>query len=189
MSLRYALLGLLADESASGYVLTKKFEGSLQHYAWHAKHSQIYPELSKLASDGLIEVSEEGPRGRRTYAITDSGREVLRGWMFTRPDSGGVRNEFVLRLFLLATLQPTDARTLLTAYLQESENQLDQMAKIFEQAGPEWESEPMSFGHFAAEYGRRSFETLRDWARWAIGEIDRAAEKDGSGTRDASQTR
>lgn len=172
MSLRYALLGLLADESASGYVLTKKFEGSLQHYAWHAKHSQIYPELNKLASDGLIEVTEEGPRGRRTYAITDAGRSELRGWMFTAPDSGGVRNEFVLRLFLLPTLEPSDARTLLTAYMQVAEEQLEGMAKIFEQAGPEWAAEPLSFGHFAAEYGRRSFETLREWSKWALTKVD-----------------
>lgn len=185
MSLRYALLGLLADEAASGYILTKKFEGSLQHYAWHAKHSQIYPELGKLAADGLIEVTEEGPRGRRTYAITDPGRDELRAWMFTRPDSGGVRNEFVLRLFLLPTLEPSDARTLLTAYLQVANEQLEGMAKIFELAGPEWKDEPMSFGHFAAEYGRRSFETLREWAQWALTEVEAA---DAAATAEATET-
>lgn len=53
-SLRYALLGLLAEEPASGYDLTKKFERMLQRYAWHAQHSQIYPELNRMAVDVAV---------------------------------------------------------------------------------------------------------------------------------------
>ena len=47
MSLRHALLGLLADRPYSGWQLLKHFEGSLA-YAWPALHSQIYPELARL---------------------------------------------------------------------------------------------------------------------------------------------
>ena len=106
MSLRYALLGLLAEEPASGYELTRRFQQVLQRYAWHAQNSQIYPELNQLSRDGLAAVVEEGPRGRRTYAITDAGREELRRWMRNPPDVFVVRNEFVLRLFLLSALEP-----------------------------------------------------------------------------------
>ncbi|WP_279578861.1 PadR family transcriptional regulator [Fodinicola feengrottensis] len=60
MSLRHALLGLLHDGPASGYDLTKMFESRLERFAWHARHSQIYPELNKMAVDGLVEVIEEG---------------------------------------------------------------------------------------------------------------------------------
>ena len=80
MSLRYALLGLLAEEPASGYDLTRKFE-VLRRYAWHAQSSQIYPELSQLSSAGLVSVVERGPRGRQTYAITEAGRAQLREWL------------------------------------------------------------------------------------------------------------
>ncbi|MBA3728896.1 MAG: PadR family transcriptional regulator, partial [Actinobacteria bacterium] len=45
MSLRHALLGLLAERPMSGYDLTKVFDSSLA-YVWSAKHSQIYPELA-----------------------------------------------------------------------------------------------------------------------------------------------
>src|SRR5688500_8244241 len=81
MSLRYALLGLLADEPASGYDLTRSFEKALRRYAWHAQHSQIYPELTRLAADGLVEIASEGARGRRVYSITEAGRTELRRWM------------------------------------------------------------------------------------------------------------
>ena len=86
MSLRYALLGLLAEEPASGYDLARKFERNLSRYAWHAQQSQIYPELNRLAADGLATVIEEGPRGRRTYAITEVGRSELRRWVLDPND-------------------------------------------------------------------------------------------------------
>ena len=77
MSLRHAVLGLLADGPASGYDLLKMFDRSLA-FVWPASQSQLYGELNRLADDGLIEVSNEGPRGRKDYAITDQGRAEAR---------------------------------------------------------------------------------------------------------------
>src|SRR5919108_6155342 len=99
MSLPYALLGLLAVKPRSGYELTKEFEGYLGRYAWQAGHTSIYPELGKLAERGLVEVTHEGPRGSRTYALTPAGREELRTWLLEPPaKTGKVRNEQVLRM-------------------------------------------------------------------------------------------
>ena len=64
MSLRHALLGLLADKAASGYELTKQFELSLAN-VWSASHSQIYPELQRMAERGWVVAGDEGARGRR----------------------------------------------------------------------------------------------------------------------------
>jgi PadR family transcriptional regulator AphA len=61
MSLRFALLGALADRPRTGYELLKHFEQSLA-YAWPASHSQIYPELSRLREDRLIEQTGSGAR-------------------------------------------------------------------------------------------------------------------------------
>jgi len=91
MSLRYALLGLLAHEPASGYGLTKYFERNVGRYAWHAKHTQIYPELNRLADEGCIEVVEEGPRGRRTYGLTDMGRDSFAVGCCTQGQIGGAK--------------------------------------------------------------------------------------------------
>jgi len=183
MSLRYALLGLLAEEPASGYDLTKKFERLLQRYAWHAQHSQIYPELTKLAADGLVEVAAEGPRGRRTYAITDRGREDLRRWMLNPPEIITVRNEFVLRLFLLSTLEPDQAKAMLRWVADANDKELqtlsDRVREFDANAGPD---APPSMQRMVAEFGLRSFRTIGDWARWAYDHIDDAAAT-GSPTR------
>ena len=178
MSLRYALLGLLAEEPASGYELTRKFEQALQRYAWHAQHSQIYPELTRLAANGLVAVIDEGARGRRTYAITEAGRTDLRQWLLHPPDVFVVRNEFVLRLFLLSTLTAEDARAVLAPVVEDSARELQALREAIAKADaddPGATAEPgtgLPLGRLVAEYGLRSFQTLHDWAKWAIQRIE-----------------
>jgi DNA-binding PadR family transcriptional regulator len=173
MSLRYALLGLLADEPASGYDLTGKFDRALRRYAWHAQHSQIYPELNRLAADGLIEVVEQGPRGRRTYAITGSGRSELRQWLLNPPDEFVARNELVLRLFLLSTLDPGAARPVLQSMARHSAEEVQRLRDVIDKADAgATDRTPLPFGRLAAEFGLRSFQTLHDWATWALDHLE-----------------
>lgn len=175
MSLRYALLGLLAEEPASGYELTKKFERALQRYAWHAKHSQIYPELTKLADAGLVEVVEEGARGRRTYAVTDEGRADLRHWLVNPPTAYDVRNELVLRLFFVSTLDNDEARGLLRTLADESARELAALQEAVDKSDAH--NTELVPGRLAAEYGLRSYQTIHDWALWALDRLDRSSRR------------
>ncbi|WP_432791324.1 PadR family transcriptional regulator [Brevibacterium sp. K11IcPPYGO002] len=83
MSLRSAILALLRIEPMSGYDLAKQFSLSVGH-VWHAPDSQIYPELRKMAAEGLI-LPEEQTRGtagmRRVYHVTESGEASFIEWM------------------------------------------------------------------------------------------------------------
>ncbi|RZS91512.1 PadR family transcriptional regulator [Motilibacter rhizosphaerae] len=108
MSLRHAILGLLEVQPATGYALASRFEQSLGS-AWHATHSQIYPELARLLDDGLVRVAGEGARRSKTYAITDEGRAALRDWLLESEPNRATRSETILRWFLLQTL-PRDQR-------------------------------------------------------------------------------
>ncbi|RKS75598.1 DNA-binding PadR family transcriptional regulator [Motilibacter peucedani] len=109
MSLRHALLGLLAAGPATGYELSRSFDASLRH-AWHASHSQVYPELARLESLGLVEEVGQGPRRSRTWAITDAGRGELRRWLVDELPSRTQRSETALRWFLLPLLAPEERR-------------------------------------------------------------------------------
>jgi DNA-binding PadR family transcriptional regulator len=166
VSLRYALLGLLAEEPASGYDLTRKFE-VLRRYAWHAQSSQIYPELGQLSKDGLVSIVERGARGRQTYAITEAGRAALREWLRHPPEVFTVRNEFVLRLFLLSALEPAEAREVLSQLAEDSAvawAELSGEVAAFDAAA----DGPPPMRRLVAEYGLRSFQTLSEWAQWAL---------------------
>lgn len=119
MSLRHAVLGLLTWQPMTGYELASKFDVSLGN-AWHASHSQIYPELGKLEEEGFIEVVARGARNSRTYGVTDDGRAELRRWLVEVEPSRQQRSESGVRMFLAPRLlEPADARLALERDLRD----------------------------------------------------------------------
>lgn len=169
MSLRHAVLGLLAERQASGYDLMKLFETSLAN-VWPATQSQVYGELGKLATSGLVKVASEGPRGRKEYAITDDGLAELRHWLTeTEPDRVR-RSEVLLRVFFLGALTPLEA----TAYLDlEAARAARHHASLEALGGSvDWGDDRLSVhGRLALEYGLRLTAMQEEWAKWAVGQI------------------
>ena len=53
MSLKFAILTSLTERSGSGIELARRFDKSIGYF-WPATHQQIYRELDRLATDGLI---------------------------------------------------------------------------------------------------------------------------------------
>jgi DNA-binding PadR family transcriptional regulator len=173
-ALRHALLGLLSQENASGYELAQRLERTLWRYAWHAQYSQIRPELDRLEIDGLITVVATGARRRRTYSITRAGQAELQRWLCNPPGRFVARSEFVLRLFLLSTLDPAAARTLLAPIADASAQELAMLRAAVATADTSAVAgAPLSFDRLAAEFSVRSVEALHEWARWALTELDR----------------
>lgn len=129
MSLRHAILGGLADRPRTGYELLKHFGQSLA-YAWPASHSQIYPELRRLVEAGLIVQADSGPRGSKTYAVTDEGVAELRRWLLETEPDRRVRSDASLRLFFLWLLEPEDARAKLAAELAHWQSILAELEEI-----------------------------------------------------------
>lgn len=174
MSLRIALLGLLtASGPASGYDLAKYFETSLNH-VWQAGHSQIYPELAKMAADGHVTVEAEGPRGRKIYAITPDGTEQLRTWLVDHSPAGNVRNESALQAFLLPLLDQADA----TAVLQRLRERYVARLEQLENLDPgEREHKPENadpdFGKYALDLGIRQIRTYLQWMDDTIAALER----------------
>jgi PadR family transcriptional regulator AphA len=159
MSLRHAVLGLLALQPSNGYELTRRFDRSLSH-AWHASHSQIYPELSRLEAAGMVEVVGEGARGSRTWAVTGAGREELRRWLVETDPNRGQRNESAVRWFLVALLEPDERRAVLERELLYVEQEAAGLRALAEQA----EAAPgaMAFRP-VVDLGIRVDEVMRAW--------------------------
>lgn len=128
MSLRYALLALLRVGPLSGYDLQKQFSLSVGH-VWHAPDSQIYPELRKMESAGLIEGEDQvrGARGtRRVYHVTPAGEAAFFTWMTTPLDYQRVRDPAHLRAAYLEVAPPDDARIFLRSHIAQWESELEQ---------------------------------------------------------------
>ena len=71
---RAAILALLREGPRNGYQIMSDIE-ERSGGAWRPSPGAVYPALSQLADEGLIEGEESG--GRRTYALTEAGREYV----------------------------------------------------------------------------------------------------------------
>lgn len=168
MSLRHALIGVLADEPRTGYGLLKHFEQSLA-YAWPASHSQIYPELARLLEDGLIRQTGAGPRGAKVYEATPAGVEEVRRWLGSEPDRR-VRSDAALRIFFLWLLEPTEA----ASFLRGERDRLHGLLAEFERI--EAEEEPRTRKQRAYRIalvgGLLATRARIEWAEWALQEVE-----------------
>ena len=103
--LDYAVLGLLMERPRHGYEL-KRALGELGF--WKVSFGSLYPALRRLDKRGAIEAT--GGTGRRkSYRITDDGREIFATLMSTDPDVSETERAFQIRLAFLGHL-PTERR-------------------------------------------------------------------------------
>src|SRR5688500_16777052 len=94
-ALGFALLGALARGPSSGYEVAQMMKQPVGYF-WHARHSQIYPELAALEARGLVthKVVEQRDRpAKKVYSLTRAGRSALREWVTSPLDVPAVRDE------------------------------------------------------------------------------------------------
>src|SRR4051812_7765861 len=159
VSLRHAVLGLLAGGPMRGYELARRFDLSLSN-AWHARHSQIYPELAKLEDLGLVEVVEEGARRSRTFGVTEAGREELRRFMTETEPVRTQRSETGVRWFLMFLLDPEDRRVVLEREIAFLEAQAEGLRALYERIDAAPQPQPF---RPTVDLGLRVNAVMREW--------------------------
>jgi PadR family transcriptional regulator, regulatory protein AphA len=175
-----ALLGVIAAEPMSGYGLARLFERTLAR-AWPARHPQIYPALAELEEQGLLRVSETGPRRRKTYAVTEDGVAEAQRWLRETEPDRTVRNETILRLFMLWLLESDEAIAFFDAEIESHRARL----AGFEQTLADDEHARREHGtaqggqafcaSLALEWGIRCEQEYLEWATAARDRIARGA--------------
>ncbi|MBY4131178.1 PadR family transcriptional regulator [Rhodococcus fascians] len=132
MSLRYALMALLTAGPVTGYDAAKRFSGSVGH-VWHAPDSQIYPELRRMQTDGLIEGEQVrwGPRSTKTrYHLTEIGLDDFRRWMSTPPGHAAERDVHRMQAAYLEWTDPEHALAILREHVEYFSEQVDMYTAI-----------------------------------------------------------
>jgi DNA-binding PadR family transcriptional regulator len=187
VSLRYGLLGLLAEGPASGYDLARRFEEAMGT-VWPAQHPKIYAELGRLAADGLIEVDSVGARRRVAYRITDAGLTEVRRWLSETATDHSIRFEPLLRSFFFWLMDPEDLKRHLereAAYYDELVAQYRSYAEAKDRGDHGFAPQTKAM-RVTVEGGIGMYQSLADWARWASvqdlsGDVpERAAPASGS---------
>lgn len=109
MSLKFALLGLLAENPKYGYEIKRQFEGALGN-VWSVSYGQLYPTLRWLSELGWVtKKTEPGKKAaeKNIYSITEKGRRKLDEWLLKPVRSTyRLKDEFTLRFLFFSKLAP-----------------------------------------------------------------------------------
>lgn len=102
MSLKHAVLALIAERRGYGYDLVQRFEERVGP-GWQLNPSAIYPALDQLERGGLATGAIQRGGTRRSprvvYTPTDAGRATLDAWLGrTDAQPEPVRSDLHLRL-------------------------------------------------------------------------------------------
>lgn len=170
-TLGYALLSLLACETLSGYDIAHHMKERIGNF-WHARHSQIYPELARLQEEGFIThtiVEQQDRPDKKIYTITEQGMELLRHWATQEMDTPAIRDELVLKAYAIWTADKQKAIALFRTHEQRHLAQLATYQAIEKWLTANWEAAGKRIdSSWFASYAtlRRGLGYEREYAEW-----------------------
>jgi len=161
VKVRHFILGLLNEQSMSGYDI-KRFLESLSWLIGSPSYGSIYPTLKSLLEDERVSVEIESHPDRpprKTYSLTEKGRQELDQWIHEPAVSSPSLKAFVMRL-ILADNMPRDN---LVAQLQGRRDMVaEQNATLLETAHT-LRQEPNPERRLALDYGMAIAAAELDW--------------------------
>jgi PadR family transcriptional regulator AphA len=132
MSLEYAILGFLSQQSLTGYDLKKIIDTSIRHF-WPADQAQIYRTLARLTEEGKAEmelVPQADRPDRKLYHITASGRAALASWLRSPTPVEPNRSAAMIQLFFSGQLSDAEVLQMLEGVADEMRAGLQLYADI-----------------------------------------------------------
>ena len=135
MSLKFGILGLLAEQPLHAYSVKARFEDLLGG-SWEVNIGQVSTTLQRLERDELIEpAGARGERGRLPYRLTQEGRKALDAWL-AEPESEPqqLREEIYLKLLLASRVADGGVPELLARQRRVYLQRLKDLAGLEQQA-------------------------------------------------------
>lgn len=138
MSIRYAILGLLAQTPRHGYEIKQDFESSFSGMR-QLNAGQIYTALARLGEEKLVSmqtVEQFKAPAKKIYSLTEKGQQALQSWLETPVENNfeQVRSEFFLKLLVHALIIGSQDNRLSAVQMieqqrQEFQKSLDEMRR------------------------------------------------------------
>ncbi|MCK1386093.1 PadR family transcriptional regulator [Bradyrhizobium sp. 21] len=187
MALGDAILACLTERPMTGYELAKTFDSSIGFF-WKADHQQIYRELSKLRDRGYIqgrEVVQSGKPNKLIYTLTPEGRTALRHWAARPSTPPSIKDDLLVRLHALDSIDIEPMRTDLMARLEHHRDRHENYERILKKRFPEGTaSGVLDLGNLLLlQLGARHEQMVADFCEEALEALSAMNAKDqGMGT-------
>lgn len=109
MSVKYAMLGILAEKDLHGYEIKSSFDEKVGDF-WSLNYGQIYTTLDRLEKEDLVthdrQAQDKRP-DRKIYSITRKGKKELEEWLSTPVNRvRALRDEFFIKLVFMDKNNP-----------------------------------------------------------------------------------
>ena len=171
MALGDAILACLTERPMTGYELAKTFDSSIGFF-WKADHQQIYRELSRLRDRGHIqgrEVVQSGKPNKLVYTLTFEGRAALRQWAARPSSPSSIKDDLLVRLYALDSIDIEPLRTDLMARLEYHRDRLSRYERILKKRFPEGAASPADTGKLLLlRMGLRYERAAAEWCEEAL---------------------
>lgn len=134
MALKHAVLAALTSEEGSGYELSKRFDASVANF-WPASQQQVYRELDRLESEGLVKartVRQQKRPDKRVFRITGAGRDELEEFIRSRTRPTVIRDDLLVKVASLNESNAPEVAAAVEARLAASEEKV----KMYETLRP-----------------------------------------------------
>ncbi len=130
----YALLGMLAVRSWTGYELTQQMRRSLR-FVWPSSEGHLYREQKRLVELGwaTVQTEQRGGRRRNRYEVTDAGLAALEEWLASPVQEPHLEVEGVLRLFHGSSATASELEASLRSSAQQAGAMLEEMLGFVEE--------------------------------------------------------
>lgn len=108
MTIKHALLALLAEEPGHGYELKKRYDEAIG-LLWPLQQAQVYNNLRQLEQEGLVQldmrVVQTHLPDQKRYRLTEAGQQALAAWTGAAVHiSRKLKDDFYLKLTVLAAV-------------------------------------------------------------------------------------
>jgi DNA-binding PadR family transcriptional regulator len=143
MTIKYAILGLLARHPQYGYELRANFKALVGgDEIWDVKPAQIYSTLARLEQVGYIYkqniMKEAGPE-KIIYALTPIGSQELEKWFKIEVNNIPARDEFFIKLLLSLESEITISTQVIKTQRSKLRQELHKQTTRVKEADPEHE--------------------------------------------------
>jgi DNA-binding PadR family transcriptional regulator len=183
MALRNAVLAALLEGEASGYDLAKGFDASVANF-WMATPQQLYRELDRMESDGLIEarlVRQERRPNKRVFSLTAAGLDVLAAFTAEPARPTAIRDELMVKVYALDEGDADAVRAAVAERLEWARAKLARYDRIGARlldgrTEEEYLAGTDRVGPYLTLLGGRAFEqAIIDWAEQALRVLEQRA--------------
>ncbi|GAA4858305.1 PadR family transcriptional regulator [Pseudonocardia benzenivorans] len=168
----YVVLGMIALRGPSTPYDLKRGVSHSVGYFWNFPHAQLYLEPDRLARLGLLDVEiENAGRRRKTYSLTEAGRDALRRWLASPTEEHfEMRDIAELKLFFNEAGEPENVTALARDQIRQHRDRIATYESMVERFGGNPDARPRMI---TLELGlEMEYAALRFWTALDRGEVD-----------------